>query len=270
MFFLIQIFSIAKKISMRLKLSEYDDSLISSTSNFTQSWFNLIDWWIQALFMTTMKWDSESFEVHWKRTLIFMKFKKIVLIMKSWCISHVIYFSIVYVDSMLHLFDRLSIWLMCRETLIEDQSYFQSSSQWISIKASNVDLNFYLFACMQHFHSETSADLLFNQSDKAFISFLRFHFAELSCVWWVSCFIFMWLTVWIQCFDRWLCWTRQTEIRLSRLDRQWVVDADIQWAALHDSRSAWKIFRLWKQWLCRWRCMLFLFFWSESCWLRWL
>ncbi len=176
---------------MRLKSDEYNDSLISSTSNFIQSWSSLINWWIQALFMTTMKRDSESFEVHWERTLILMKFKKIVLIMKSWCISHVIYFSIMYVDSMLHLFDRLSIWLMCRETLIEDQSYFWLFSQWISIKASSVDLNLYLFACMQHFHSETLADLLFSQSDEAFTSFSRSHFAESSYIWRASCFIFV-------------------------------------------------------------------------------
>ncbi len=145
--------------------------------------------------MIITKWDSKSSEMHWKRTLIFMKFKKRVLIMKSWCISYVIYFSIIYIDSMLHLFDHLSIWLMYKETLIKDQSYFWSSSQWISIKASSVDLNLYLFACMQHFHSETLVNLLFNQLNETFTSFLKFYFAELSCVWWVSCFIFMWLTV---------------------------------------------------------------------------
>ncbi len=47
-----------------------------------------------------------------------------------------------YQRSMLHLFDHLSIWLTCRETLIKAQSYFWSFSQWISIKeASSVDLN---------------------------------------------------------------------------------------------------------------------------------
>ncbi len=127
---------------MRLKSDEYDDSLISSTSNFIQSWFSLTDWWIQALFMTMTKRDSKSFEVHWERTLICIKSRKIVLIMKSWCIFHVIYLSIIYVNSMLHLFDHLSIWLTCREISTEAQSYFQSFSQWISIKeASSVDLN---------------------------------------------------------------------------------------------------------------------------------
>ncbi len=44
---------------------------------------------------------------------------------------------------------------------------------------------------MQHFYLETSADLLFNQSDEAFTSFSKFHFIESLYIWWTFYFIFI-------------------------------------------------------------------------------
>ncbi len=100
-------------------------------------------------------------------------------------------------------------------SILGDQSYFRSPNQWISIKRSfkrwsrSISLPIRSHAALV----VQKHQLICCPASQA--KPLRWAAVRLA----VSCSIFAWPAVWIQCFDRWLCWTRQTGTRPSRLNR---------------------------------------------------